>query len=243
MTELIVVNGVRGRVNEKGDPELNLEDVARGLGFTQNKNSIEYIRWERVNQYLNEMSFPISGENEFIPENIFYKLCFKADNEVARKFQDVVTDEILPTIRKTGGYVNNDDMFVNTYFPYADENTKQLFKLNLVTIRQLNSKIDTMKPLAEFADHVSNTNGLIDMSKMAKLLCDKGIKVGRNTLFQCLRGKGILMKNNDPYQQYIDAGYFKIKEKVTSTSKKPRIKLTTYVTGKGQIYIEKILRV
>lgn len=98
MNEIVTINNVRGYIDEKGTAWLNLEDVARGLGFTQIKNKKEYIRWERVIQYLKEMAFPTSGENDYIPENIFYKLCMKADNEVARLFQDLVCDEILPSI-------------------------------------------------------------------------------------------------------------------------------------------------
>ena len=114
MNELMTVNGVRGRLRVDGLAELSLEDSARGLGFTQTAASgNEVVRWERVTQHLKEFGFiPTSGDGNsqqvgkdtFIPENIFYKLCFKAKNETAIAFQDLVTDEILPTIRKTGSY-------------------------------------------------------------------------------------------------------------------------------------------
>lgn len=105
MQNLIIVQNVKGYINEDGTAFLNLEDVARGLGFTQVKNGKEYIRWDRVTEYLKELGFPTSGEKDFIPENIFYKLCMKANNETARKFQDLVCDDILPTIRKTERYI------------------------------------------------------------------------------------------------------------------------------------------
>lgn len=107
MNELTILNvkGVRARLDEKGNPELNLEDVSRGLGFIQNKNGVEYIRWETIGGYLYEFGFSQQvGKETFIKENMFYKLCFKARNEIALKFQDKVTDEILPEIRKTGSY-------------------------------------------------------------------------------------------------------------------------------------------
>lgn len=87
-----------------GTAYLRLESVARGLGFTQEKNGVEYVRWDRLGNYLREFGFPTSGENDFIPENIFYRLAMKAKNRVAEKFQALVADEIIPTIRKTGSY-------------------------------------------------------------------------------------------------------------------------------------------
>ena len=120
MQNLIIVQNVKGYINEDGTAFLNLEDVSRGLGFTRIATSgNEVIRWERVRKYLQELNVPTSGHDvntcvdgqgrenlpEFVPENIFYKLCMKANNETARKFQDLVCDDILPTIRKTGRYI------------------------------------------------------------------------------------------------------------------------------------------
>lgn len=88
-----------------GTAYLKLEDVARGLGFTQTKNGLEYIRWDRVESYLAGFGFPHKwGKDDFIPENVFYRLAMKANNPVAEKFQALVADEIIPSIRKTGSY-------------------------------------------------------------------------------------------------------------------------------------------
>ena len=88
---------------------LHIEDVARGLGFTEQKDGVEYVRWRTVDSYLSNLAFATSCENEkphdyYIPENIFYRLCMKARNEVAEAFQAKVADEIIPSIRKTGKY-------------------------------------------------------------------------------------------------------------------------------------------
>jgi prophage antirepressor-like protein len=86
---------------------LNLEDVARGLGFTTVATSgNECVRWARVEEYLNSFGYTISEpcQSAYIPENIFYRLAMKAKNETAEKFQALVADEILPSIRKTGTY-------------------------------------------------------------------------------------------------------------------------------------------
>lgn len=90
---------------ENGTVYLKLENVARGLGFTRVASSgNEVVRWERVDKYLQEFGVPTCGHEEFIPENIFYRLAMKAKNEAAEKFQALVADEIIPSIRKHGMY-------------------------------------------------------------------------------------------------------------------------------------------
>jgi prophage antirepressor-like protein len=107
MSNLLTIKNVRGFIDESGTAQLHLGDVSTGLGFTQEKNGTLYVKWERVFGYLEDFKFPTSGEtnkDEFIPENIFYRLAMKAKNETAEKFQAIVADEILPAIRKTGTY-------------------------------------------------------------------------------------------------------------------------------------------
>lgn len=108
-----------------GTAYLKLDTVARGLGFTQEKGGVEYVRWETVDRYLREIGFPSklgkedlpkNGERpEFIPENIFYRLAMKAKNEAAEAFQAKIADEVIPAIRKTGGY-NPKPMTANEMF-------------------------------------------------------------------------------------------------------------------------------
>ena len=143
MNELITIKNVRGYINQEGTAFLNLEDVARGLGFTTVATSgNEVIRWKRVEGYLNDLSYTLvctERKEEFIPENIFYKLCMKANNETARKFQDLVCDEILPEIRKNGGYIVTND---------EDDETTIMAKAVLVAqkaIKRLEKKVDVLK--------------------------------------------------------------------------------------------------
>ena len=110
------------------------------------------------------------------------------------------------------------------------------------TIENLTLKIEEQRPLVDFANKVSDSSNLIDMGKMAKLLKDEHINIGRNRLFEWLRRKEILMKNNMPYQRYVDGGYFQVKESVYETPYGSKTQQTTYVTGKGQIYITEKLR-
>ncbi len=106
----------------------------------------------------------------------------------------------------------------------------------------LRNQLEEQKPLVYFANKVSDSSNLIDMGKMAKLLKDEHIDIGRNRLFEWLRKKEILMKNNMPYQRYIDSRYFQVKESTYETPYGTKTQQTTLVTGKGQIYITERLR-
>ena len=110
-----------------GTAYLKLEDVARGLGFTQTKNGLEYIRWETIDKYLRDFGFSQQvGKDSYIPENIFYRPAMKAKNETAEKFQALVADEIIPSIRKTGSYM----------MPKLSKEMQALFMLDTRTQRQ-----------------------------------------------------------------------------------------------------------
>ncbi|MFA6619412.1 MAG: phage antirepressor KilAC domain-containing protein [Candidatus Neomarinimicrobiota bacterium] len=231
---------------ENDEPLFEIYTTGMALGYInygKNKNN-PLPHKSRINTIIRNANIVgcVHGVNTYITEEELYDFMLEARTEKCKGFRKWVTNEVLPTIRKTGGYVGDEDMFVDTYLPYADENVKQLFKLNLMTIRQLNSKIEVMQPLADFAETVSNTNDLIDIGRMAKLLNDEHIPIGRNKLFEWLRSNKILMSNNTPYQQYVDARYFKVREKTKETAYGTKLFTTTYVTGKGQIYITEKLR-
>ena len=237
---------------------LKLENVARGLGFTRIAESgNEVIRWDRVCKYISEMgySMPTSGHEKltelgkdgYIPENIFYRLAMKAKNETAEKFQALVADEIIPTIRKTGGYVSNEDLFLNTYLPYADDGTKKLFSATLSALRSANQKIEADKPKVLFADAVSVTKSDITVGELSKLLKQNGINVGRNRLFEILRSNGFLIREKGkdrslPTQRSMELGLFRVKESTIHANGEVLLSRTPYVTGKGITYfIDKFL--
>ena len=218
-------------------------DMAKALDYTNPRKAIlDHCRCVTKRDIPHPQSKDKMMEMSFIPESDVYRLIVQSKLPSADKFERWIFDDVLPTIRQTGGYVANEDLFINTYLLYADENTKKLFKLNLQTISQLNNIIAKQKPLVDFAETVSSTKDIIDMNKMAKLLNDENIPIGRNKLFEWLRTNKILMNNNTPYQKYIDGGYFKIKESIKETAYGTKIFVTTYVTGKGQIYIIEKLR-
>ncbi|OPX95462.1 MAG: hypothetical protein A4E58_02106 [Syntrophorhabdus sp. PtaB.Bin006] len=104
--QIQTIQNVKVYLDETGTAFLDLENVARGLGFTRIAESgNEVVRWERVDGYLKDLGMPTCGHDSFIPENIFYRLAMKAKNETAEAFQAKVADEVLPSIRKHGAYM------------------------------------------------------------------------------------------------------------------------------------------
>lgn len=240
MNDLQVISGV-SCYEKDGTAYLKLEDVAKGLGFTQYKNDIEYVRWETINKYLEDMNFPNKlGKEDYIPENIFYRLAMKAKNETAEKFQALVADEIIPSIRKHGMYatpVTVDKMLADPDF--AIKIFTQL-KEEREQRKLLEKQAEENAPKVEFFDTVCDSKTAIPMGDVAKLL-DKNI--GRNNLFKLLRQKKILMANNIPYQDMIDRGYFRIVEmKYTKPNGDVAINIKTLVLQKGIDYIRKVLK-
>ena len=219
--EIMNISGV-DCYEKDGVAYLNLEAVARGLGFTQTKNGVEYVKWERVSAYLSELGFsPEVGKDGYIPENIFYRLAMKAKNETAEKFQALVADEIIPTIRRTGGYVANDELFINTYIPGADEATKQLFRGLLA-----NSRRDAPK--------VSYFNALIDRGNdLSFRETAKELHIGEREMIRNLIAAGYLYRDKKqqlrPYAE-TNKGYFTLKEYVNGE----KTGAQTLVTVKGR---------
>ena len=172
-----------------------------------------------------------------VSESGLYAVVLRSDKPQAKPFRKWVTSEILPTIRRTGGYVADEDMFIENYLPFLEEPYKGLFRLQMMAINQLNKRIRHDQPLVEFANQVAGTENVIDMNAMAKLAVEENIPIGRNRLFRWLRENGILMSDNLPYQKFIDRGYFAVKESVFEAGSMTKTYQQTFVTGRGQQYI------
>lgn len=224
--------------------------VGMALGQVK-KNAVGelYPRKDRIDQNLKsaEIHHCVRNGHKYINESQLYDLMLEMKTEKVKPFRKWVTSEVLPTIRKTGGYVANDEMFINTYLPNADAQTRELFRLNLSTIRQLNNKIEQDKPLVDFASHIQTSEDCISMNDMAKLATKNGIKIGRTRLFNFLREKKVLGckdgHKNMPYQRYIDTQpWFQLKESSYIQNGEVRIGLTPMVTPKGQSGIIRMLR-
>ena len=215
-------------------------DVAKALGYRRPKDAINAHCKGAVKRRL--LTNGGAQEMKMISEGDVYRLISHSRLPYAEKFESWIFDDVLPTIRRTGGYVTNEEMFIDNYLPFLDEPYQNLFRLQMMAINQLNERIRHDEPLVEFAEQVSDTTNLIDMNAMAKLARAENIPVGRNRLYSWLKGKGVLMANNLPYQTFIDCGYFAVKESVFETPTMTKTYQQTFVTGKGQLFIIGLLR-
>lgn len=113
------------------------KDVAEILGYAKPLNAIttHVDKDDSLKQGLID-NLGRTQQTIFINESGLYSLILSSKLPSAKSFKHWVTSEILPTIRKTGGYVNNDELFINTYLPYADENTKNLCQKSLLQLLQ-----------------------------------------------------------------------------------------------------------
>lgn len=140
--------------------------------------------------------------------------------------------------------LNSPELLMARALKEADKTINKLQEQNKFLLEkkeQAEKVIEEQKPLVDFADRVSNTDESITIGKFAKFVSDKGIKTGRNRLFQYLRDKDILMEDNIPYQQYIDSGYFKVKEVWKRNAYGKFLNHVTLITGKGQLWLNKKL--
>ncbi len=198
---------------QNGVAYLRLENVARGLGFTQTqkKNGVEYIsiRWETINRYLENIGFPNKlGKDDFIPENIFYRLAMKAKNETAEKFQALVADEIIPSIRKNGIYAT--DNVIDEILNNPDFGIELLTKLK----KERQARVEAERKNA-ILTHVNKTYTMTEIAKelnlnsaiqLNKLLADRKIQYNVN-------GTWVL------YSPYSSMGYEEIKQEILDSGK------------------------
>lgn len=227
--EIMNISGV-DCYEKDGTAYLDLEAVARGLGFVKKADSgNEVVNWTRVRGYLSDLGVEQKcTTGDYIPENIFYRLAMKAKNETAEKFQALVADEIIPTIRRTGGYVANDDMFIDTYLPYADEQTKILFRSTLETVKRLNEKVKADTPKVTYFDALIDRGNDLSFRETAKEL-----HIGEREMIRSLIAAGYLYRDKKqqlrPYAE-TNKGYFTLKEYVNGE----KTGAQTLVTVKGR---------
>lgn len=228
-------------VEINGEPWLSGKDAAISLGYANPQKAIrDHV--DNEDKTVNDL-FTVNGtKGTLINESGLYSLIVSSKLPDAKKFKRWVTSEVLPSIRKTGGYVNDEELFVRTYLPFADEGTKALFSSTLTALREANRKIEADKPKVLFADAVSAANTSILVGELAKLLRQNGVQIGQNRLFEFLRDKGYLIRRrgsdyNLPTQRAMEMKLFEIKETVINQPDGSiRVSKTTKVTGKGQQY-------
>ena len=194
---------------QNGVAYLRLENVARGLGFTRIAASgNEVIMWSRVEKYLEDLGVHTCAHDDFIPENIFYRLAMKAKNETAEKFQALVADEIIPSIRKNGIYAT--DNVIDEILNNPDFGIELLTKLK----KERQARVEAERKNA-ILTHVNKTYTMTEIAKelnlnsaiqLNKLLADRKIQYNVN-------GTWVL------YSPYSSMGYEEIKQEILDSGK------------------------
>lgn len=202
-------------------------DIASALGYVDTNKAIRTHC-----KGVAEMDTPTKGGVQrvrYITEGDIYRLIIKSKLPSAEKFEKWIFDKVLPSIRKTGGYVNDDELFINNYLPYADDNTKQLFRMNLQVIREQNKKIAEMQPKSDYFDALVDRKLLTNIRDTAKEL-----NIKQNKFVNWLIDKHYLYRdkrnNLRPYSEYNEL--FSLKEYKSSNSEHCGIQ--TLITPKGK---------
>lgn len=227
---------VRAIKNEDGSISINAEDTAIGFGWYQVKNNRKYPKWERMNGFISEFeSSPLVEKGDYIPESLFYLLAMKANNDVARKFQVWLAGEVIPTIRKTGGYISTtDDM--------SDEDIlARALQIANAKIEERNKQIKELKPKAEYTDMVLQSNNTFTISQIAN---DYGMSAQE---FNKLLNKfEIQYKQSGQwllYKPYKDKGYACSETTIISNGVgRVRTSMHTKWTQKGRKFIYDLLK-
>jgi len=212
-------------------------EAAKALGFSKPHDALA--------NHVDEDDSAVHGvidrlgrnqSKKFINESGLYSLVIGAAKqgnnpeikEKAKQFKRWVTAEVLPTIRKTGGYVANEDMFINTYLPFADDQTKLMFRGVLETVRRQNEQIAAMKPKVEYFDALVDRNLLTNFRDTAKEL-----KVKERFFIDWLLKNKFVYRDQKgklkPYAPYV-ADLFELKE----WERNGRADVQTLITPKGR---------
>ena len=236
MNELQLFNnpefGAIRAIEVNGEPWFVGRDVAQALGYKEpTKAAREKVDPE--DRGVSKIDTP-SGEQEMtiINESGLYSLVLSSKLPGAKKFKRWVTSEVLPTIRKTGGYQLPKD-YPSALRALADTTEKLL---------AVETENEANRPKVLFADAVSTAKTSILVGELAKLLKQNGVDIGQNRLFGWLRENGFLIRRNGtdfnmPTQKSMDLGLFEIKETVVSHADgHTSVNKTPKVTGKGQQY-------
>ena len=234
---------LRTLTDEAGEPWFVAKDVCDILELENTTNALRALDEDEKTNITNCNVAQNGGRAPIIiSEPGLYKLIMRSRKPEAKEFQRWVTHEVLPQIRRTGGYVPvsdaDDDMTILAKAVMIGQRTMEAQKRK---IAEQAEHIRTLEPKARFADAVAASDGTCLVGELAKMLRQNGIDIGQNRLFRLLQADGYLGKSgsnrNVPTQKAMDLGLFRIKETtITHADGHTTISRTPKVTGKGQRY-------
>lgn len=248
-------------IMQGGQPWFIAADVCRALELDQVSNAVRKLDDdEKMTLNSDKGHSGQRGGAQFytvVNEPGLYSLVLGSRKPEAKNFKRWITHEVIPTIRKTGGYVKDSEVFIQNYLPFADDTTKQLFRLTLDVVDKQNKQIadqqkelaeksatiEIMEPKAGYYDIVINSPDLTPITVIAK---DYG-KSGK-WLNKKLNEKGIQYKRDRTwvlYQKYADKGYVGTKTYAYSGKAygaEKHVAINTFWTQKGRLFIYELLK-
>ena len=254
---------IRTSLTENGDPLFCLADVCKALDLGNPSQVKQRLQKNGVisNEVIDSMNRP--QLMNFITEPNLYKCIFQSRKKEAEQFQDWVCGEVLPSIRKSGGYMvarqdeTPEQIMARALMVAKDtidrqqaalkqsENKNYLLQCQNDALTSMNEgqqrHIKALMPGATFAKAVETSEHSILVGELARIIKQNGVEIGQNRLFSWLRDKGYLCKKgemyNQPMQKALQMGLFELKKTViTKPNGDSLVTTTTKVTGKGQIY-------
>lgn len=234
---------LRTLTDKAGEPWFVAKDVCDILELGNTTNALRALDEDEKTNFTNCNVAQNGGRAPLIiSEPGLYKLVMRSRKPEAKEFQRWVTHEVLPSIRRTGGYIPttdaDDDMTILAKAVMIGQRTMEAQKQK---IAEQQTRIVELEPKARFADAVAASDGTCLVGELAKMLRQNGMDIGQNRLFRLLQADGYLGKSgsnrNVPTQRAMDLGLFRIKETtVTHADGHTTVSRTPKVTGKGQRY-------
>lgn len=225
-------------IEQNGQPWFVAKDVCEILDIKNNRDALTRLDQDEKDAVGITDSIGRIQNTSIVSESGLYNLIFQSRKPEAKQFKRWITHEVIPSIRKHGAYMTpetieqvllNPDTLIKLATNLKEEQQKRMIA---------EQKIEQQKPLVEFAESCMASDKSLLVREVAKLISKQGILIGEKRLYQKLRDWKLIFKNkNEPYQEYVDRGYFEIAQGVKETSKGSFTWLTMRVTPKGQVYI------
>lgn len=230
-------------IQQNGEPWFVGKDVAEILGYQNGSRDINRHVDEDDRQNYQNGTFESNRGLTIINESGLYSLILSSKMPKAKEFKRWVTSEVIPAIRKTGGYIaGSENMTDAEIMAKAVLVAQSTIQQRDQRIKELESDVAAAKPKVLFADAVSASDSTILIGDLAKILKQNGYNTGQKRLFQWLRDNGYLIKRqgadyNSPTQRSMELGLFRVKETpIIHADGHVTVNKTVKVTPKAQIY-------
>lgn len=219
-------------ITKNNEPWFVASDICKALDIANTTQAMQRLDDDEKSMLNIGLS---GGYTNCVNEYGLYNLVLASRKKEAREFKRWITHEVLPSIRKNGGYIANQEQMT----PEQIVANALIVAQNIIS--QKDRQIEEMKPKADFFDAVADSKTAISMNEVAKVLNIKGY--GRNNLFEFLRENKVLDRWNVPYQKYVDNGWFRVIEQHYQKNGEPIVTTKTLVYQKGVDSIRRMIGV